>query len=214
MGKIYCISGLGVDFRLFRNISIKCHTLVYLPWVPCDSKDGLPSYAMKMMQQVKEKNPVILGYSLGGMMAIEIGKLVPTSNIFLVSSAKTRTELGYRNELLKWVAGTKIVPTYMRYAPDFMLLYLLGARTEDEKKLIREVVRDSDPSFVRSCINMLLTWENESYPANITHIHGTDDKVIRSANVHPDHWIKGGTHIMIYNRADEINKIISARLSE
>lgn len=213
MDKIYCISGLGTDNRILGNLKIKNHELIYIPWVPYESKDDMKSYAMKMARQVKEKNPLLLGYSFGGMLAAEIGKQVATRRIFLVSSAKTRAELGYRGNFLKWLALKEIIPSFVFTTPDFFQLHFLGAKTGQEKKLLCQLIRETNPAFVRGCINIMLGWENESYPPNVTHIHGTDDKVIRPANVHPDYWIKGGSHIMIYNRADEVNKIIDDCLS-
>ena len=213
MQRIYCISGLGADHRLFKNLSIEHYELVPLPWAPYDRTDNMSSYADKMAKNIPGENAIIIGLSFGGMLAIEIAKKHPAWKIFLVSSAKTTSELGYNSSFLRWVSRKEVIPSIFFNRPSFIRLFLLGAQNAEEKKLISLIMRNSDRDFNRWSVNTLLTWNNLTYPQNITHIHGTSDKVIRPANVHPDHWIEKGSHIMIYNRAREVSKIISHCLS-
>ena len=96
--------------------------------------------------------------------------------------------------------------------PNRFLFERFGAKTKEEKELLRAILEDTDPHFVKWAMNALLSWQNETVPGNITHIHGTADHIILPDNIKPDYWIAGGTHMMIYNRADEINKIINSNL--
>ena len=209
MQPIYCISGLAADHRLFGNLSIPGYHLVPLPWVPNTREDNMSRYAQKMIKGITNERAIIIGLSFGGMLALEIAKQHPDWKIFIISSAKTSAELGYNSSLLRWVSDKELVPAVLFNIPHFLSLYRLGAHTTAEKKLLRAVIRDGDPAFTRWSINTLLNWNNQVYTDNITHIHGSNDKVILSANVQPDHWIEGGSHIMIYNRAAEVSKIIS-----
>ena len=68
------------------------------------------TYATKMAQIIIEPNPIIIGFSFGGMLATELAKQHPDWKIFIISSAKTRAELGYDNNLLKWVSRNEIIP--------------------------------------------------------------------------------------------------------
>lgn len=213
MKQIFCISGLGADQRLFQHLSIPGYELVPLKWKRHTVRDNMGSYAAKMVSHITAKHAIVLGLSFGGMLAVEIGKQNPAWKIFLVSSAKTTAELGYDSVFLKWISQKEIIPSGLITKPNFISLALLGAKTGEEKKLITDVMNDADPAFYRWSINTLLNWDNHTYPQGVVHIHGTGDKVIRPANVHPKYWIGGGTHIMIYNRAREVSKIISESLS-
>ncbi len=214
MKNIYCISGLGADHRLFMNISVPGYNLVPVPWVPLDAQDEMSGYAMKMAKTIPEKGPIILGLSLGGMLAIEIAKAMPVGKVIIVSSAKTRAELGYDNMFFRLFGRAGILPEAIINRTSSLQLYFLGAQSEDDRQLLKAVIRDADPVFVKRAVDMLLRWENASIPDRITHIHGTGDRTIRPSNVHPDHWVEGGSHIMIYNRADEINKLLAGCLAE
>ena len=69
------------------------------------------------------------------------------------------------------------------------------------------------PGFVRWSLKAVVLWNNTDYPPNIIHIHGTADNIIPPTNVKPDYWVEGGTHIMVYNRSADVNRIISHCLS-
>lgn len=211
---IYCISGLGADHQFFGKLSIPGYELVPLPWLPFDKDDNMRTYAAKMAARIHDDKAVIIGLSFGGMLAVEMGKMFPAWKIFLVSSAKTSAELGYDLGILRWISKKKIVPNYFITKPTFLTLHQLGVTTPEEKKMMGQIMRHSDPDFYRWCLDTLLHWNNYSYPTNVIHIHGTQDKVIRPANVRPDYWIEGGSHIMIFNRAAEVSKIISDCLSK
>lgn len=95
MTTIYCISGIGADERIFRRLNIPGVVLQHIKWVEPGKNDTIATYAQKLLPQIPEENPVLLGVSFGGMVAIEINKLVPVRQIFLVSSSKTKNEIPF-----------------------------------------------------------------------------------------------------------------------
>lgn len=213
MKKIHCISGLGADERIFKNLSIPGVELVHVPWAPFDRHDELPCYAQKMSAQIKEKNPTIIGLSFGGMLSMEIAKLRQVDKIFAISTAKTKGELVQgTGGFLKFLILHEVIPASMFTAPNFVIANRFGAKTGKEKRLLADILMDTDPYFVKWAMKALLLWQNDVVPKQAIHIHGTADKIILPINIKPDHWIEGGTHMMVYNRADEINKIIAAHL--
>ena len=210
--RIYCISGLGADHTIFRNLSVNNCELVPVHWVPFKEQDNVCSYAQKVSAQIKEEHPIILGLSFGGMLAVEMAKIRATDKVILVSSAKSRDELGEPPGLLKWIIKNGLLPANFLTIPNPVILERFGAATGEEKKLISGIMRRSDGHFMKWALRALLTWNNAVIPRNITHVHGTADKIIPPDNVHPDHWIDGGSHIMVYDRAAEISKIIADTL--
>lgn len=210
--KIYCISGLGADHRFFTKLSIPGYTLVPVPWVPHSEDDTLPTYAMKMYASIPEEHPTIIGLSFGGMLATEIHKKVPQTRVMLVSSAKTKGELGYDSALLRWLSRAEVIPAAWFVDPNAFILFMLGAETDEEKAMFREMISAGDPSFVKWCAHAILHWENETVPEGLFHVHGTADRVIRPGNVQPDKWVKDGSHIMIYNRPEAVAQALADHL--
>ncbi len=210
MNKIYCISGLGADHRIFKKLRINDYQLVPLPWVAHSANDTIATYAIKMAQQILEPMPIILGVSFGGMVALEISKVIPTKAIIIVSSAKSQAELPYNG--IFWKMLVSLLPHQFFTLPNPLIIRLFGAKTSEEKKLIGDIFRESDGRFVKWSLKAILNWHNHSVPQNLLQIHGTNDLIIPGRNVSTNHWIQGGSHIMIYNQAEQISEIINQEL--
>jgi esterase/lipase len=211
MRNIYCISGLGADERVFKRLSINGN-LHFLPWVAFDKYDDLPCYAQKMATSIPEKNPTILGLSFGGMIATEIAKMMPVKQVFLVSTAKTKEEIPDMNSFIAFLVDHHLMPYGLFKKPTPMLYERFGAETEDAKKMLDAIMQNTDTKFLGWALKAILNWQNTVIPSGIIHTHGTNDKIIPPANVTADYWIKDGSHMMIYNQADDVSAIINSYL--
>jgi pimeloyl-ACP methyl ester carboxylesterase len=210
---IYCISGLGADERIFKKLHINGHELKHISWPEFDRYDELPCYAQKVSVLIPDENPIILGLSFGGMLAVEIGKMRPVKQLILISSAKTANELTKFGGLLRKLIVTQVLPAFIYKMPSDRMYDMFSAQTEEDKELLRGILKDSDGQFMRWAMKAVTLWRNQTYPEPIMHIHGTADKIIPAQPVLPDHWIEGGGHMMVYNRADEINAILNKELN-
>lgn len=214
MKKIYCLSGLGADERIFAHLAVPGVELVHVKWVPHHRHDDLPAYAAKMSQLIPGESPTIIGLSFGGMLATEIAKIRPVEKVIIISSAKTRFELPVMGGILGWLMSLPIIPSFIYTIPNFYVDKLFGAYTHEEKELLHGIIRDANGHFVKWALRAVHTWRNETVPKHLVHIHGTADNILSSERSKPSYWIEGGTHIMIYNRAAEINAIIAAELAK
>src|SRR5215831_20744668 len=91
--RIYCISGLGTDEKVFHNLEIDGYSLEYLPWITHNKNETLRDYSLRMAEQINDSQPVILGLSLGAMIGIEIARHKPVKKLIIISGVKTRREL-------------------------------------------------------------------------------------------------------------------------
>lgn len=214
MTNIYCISGLGADQRVFTKLSIPGAVLQPVHWVPFDKHDEIPCYAQKMSATIKEENPIILGLSFGGMIAAEIAKMRPVRQVFLVSSAKDRTELPPVSNLVKFLAHTHLLPVFIMKFPSSQIYERFGVETIEEKALLMDILKKTDNSFSQWAARAIIDWQSTTHTDNIIHIHGTADRMIPPELVRPTHWVQGGTHFMIYRRAAEVSALIAQHLPE
>lgn len=213
MKNIYCISGLGADERIFMNLRIKDVHLVHIPWPEYDEHDELACYAQKVSALIKEENPIVMGVSLGGMIGVEITKMRAVKKLILISSAKTKSELppydGWFGKLMK----SNILPPFAYKTPNPLLLDRFGVESDKDDTIIRLILRDSDGHFMKWAMRAVALWQNETFKEPVTHIHGTNDRMIFPENVNAEHWIEGGGHMIVFNRADEISHIINDELA-
>ncbi|MFT3678698.1 MAG: alpha/beta hydrolase [Ferruginibacter sp.] len=208
MKTIYLISGLGADERIFSRLKISGHKIVHLPWLTPLKNETIRDYAKRMSEHIKEPNPVIAGLSFGGMMSIEISKLVNPSKIILISSIPSFHQLPRWMRLAGLFKLNRILP--MR---SFRILQPIedrnmGVETPEDKILVRHYRKTVDQVYLNWAINQVLNWKNDWQPPVVYHIHGTRDRIFPSAKLSPTHKIQGGGHFMVYNRAEEVSRLI------
>jgi len=214
MKRIYCISGLGADQRVFQKLQIPGAELVPVAWPALDRQDDMPGYAQKILAQIPEQDPTLIGVSFGGMLSVEIVKQLPMARAIIVSSAKTQDELPPLSGFIQFLFRANLVPVGLFKNFHSLIAARFGPGTRESKKLLMSIVNDTDTDFMKRAFQAMLGWENDEVPPGVVHIHGTADRLIPPDRIKPDQWIEGGTHFMIYDRAAEISRIIVSQLAE
>lgn len=212
--KIYCIPGFGTDEKIFTHLHLNAQ-LEFINWLHPQKTETLQDYAKRMAAKIQEDNPIIIGVSFGGMLAIEMSKLFPVKKIFIISSVKNRNELPTQYKWAGFLKLNKLFP--VKKIVESELAYKiankrLGAITPEEKEFANQYRRFADIDYTNWSFDKILNWNNQSYPTNITHIHGDYDQIFPIKYVHPTHIIAKGSHMIIYNRADEISHIINQEI--
>src|SRR6185312_11284822 len=93
MKHIYVISGFGADERVFSKLDFGDNDVHFIQWQVPEKDETLASYAERLAKEIVYPNPILIGLSFGGMMAIEIAKLIPIEKVILISSIRDRYEL-------------------------------------------------------------------------------------------------------------------------
>ncbi|MFP5082110.1 alpha/beta fold hydrolase [Pedobacter sp. JCM 36344] len=207
---IYLIYGLGANRRAFRKLKfsedLNC---IYLDWILPLPNETLASYALRLSKSIDTSKPFyLIGLSFGGMLTTEIAKQLNPLHAFLISSAAVFNELPWYFKTAGKLRLERIVPFNLMKTCNSIGLKFLGAKTQDEKLLLKQLIVDSDPRFIKWALTCILNWRNTIRPSNLTCIHGNADRLLPIRYINPDFVIDGGSHFMVYARADEIMKII------
>ena len=210
--RVYLISGLGADRRAFRKLRFPVDLeLVHLDWIPALKGESLQNYAMRLAEKIDTSNPFYLvGLSFGGMLATEISKQLKPIHTFLISSTPTFKELPWYYRLAGNLNLQKLVPLALLKKANGIGLKIMGASSPEERKLLQQLVLDSDPVFMKWALTCILTWRNLERPVNLTQLHGTGDYILPAKYTKPDFTIKGAGHFMVYVNATEINSFIES----
>jgi pimeloyl-ACP methyl ester carboxylesterase len=210
---IYCISGLGADFRIFSKLRINGAILHPITWQIPEAGETLPAFARRLSQQIHHENPVLLGVSFGGMISTEISKILPVQKTIIISSCKIRNELPYYLRVAGNAGLHKVVPYWLVTKNKYLNRFIFDTQSrEEELYLKRMMLADTNMTFMKRSVNMILNWQNREYPKNIVHIHGEKDKLLLPSSVRPDYWVPDGGHFMIWNMADKIGNIIQSEI--
>jgi pimeloyl-ACP methyl ester carboxylesterase len=205
----YFISGLAADGKMFRSISLpEGYTQKHLDWIPPLKKESLEHYAWRMGQMIDHSHPfVIIGLSLGGMLASEISRQYMPAKTILISSIPCSAHLPSYLRVLGMLKIHKIVPvSFFKFAA--ILKRKISITKSEDKRLITETIRLSEPSFIRWGMDAVLGWKAKKPPASYVHIHGSLDEILPILFTKPTHVIKGAGHLMVLTRAKELNKIL------
>lgn len=211
---IYCIPGFGADERIFSKLTINAN-LKFINWLNPSRNETLPSYVGRMSAMIDEEEPIIIGVSFGGMIALEIAKTRAIKQMFLVSSVKCCKELPGKMKLVGKLRLNKIFPlkNIQRNQRFFKIANRrLGAFTAEEQEFANAYRKNVNSDYLTWSSNQIVNWKNTAYPQNIIHIQGDRDLVFPIKNLTPTHIIKGGTHMMVVNRPQEVSNIINAHL--
>jgi len=206
MQKVYFISGLGADKRAFSLLDLSFCEPVFIDWINPLKNESLEKYALRLRQQIKDEHPIIVGVSFGGMLASEMAKADSRMKVIIIASNKTADEFPSYLRIAKHIPVYKWLPG--KLLKTSRLNWMLGAKGVEQKKLLRAILADSDPAFLKWAIGAIVNWKMKTIPSNVKHIHGTADKLLPFRYVKADFKIPGGTHLMSINRPEEVTDLL------
>lgn len=205
---IYCFSGLGADYRAFQFIDFAEHNVIHVPWIDPVSNETLESYANRLGDIISTNEPfVLIGLSFGGMLALEISKTKKPHQLILISSIVAHSEKPARMKIAGKLKLYQFVPKKYFTRPNRIAYSLFGTKTAQEKELLDQILKDSDPDFIRWALNSISQWKNKEKLA-CKRIHGTDDRIFPIKNLSIDVAIEGGGHLMVVSHSKEVGKAI------
>lgn len=210
--KIYGISGLGADKRVFQYLQLNCK-FIPIDWIPPLEKESIENYSLRLAKAINTKEDFgILGVSFGGLVATEISIQLNPKLTVLISTAETQQEL---RSIYRFFGKTGIIdwlPKQLFDPPRFLAHWVFGTQ---QKKLLNAILDDTDLGFAKWAIQALLTWKNTKAINNpCLKISGTKDKLIPPSCSKNTVLIENGAHFMIVDRADEISEIINRELEK
>jgi len=208
--RAYFISGLGADKKAFQRIKLpESYEPVYLDWIPPQKSESLSSYARRFSSLIKNDDAfVLIGLSFGGMLACELARLRNPLKTIIISSIACSDELPWYFKRAARIGLHKYVPIGLLKAGT-MLKNMMGTVSREDKAIIYNYLKFADPALIRWSMHAIVNWEQHERLADIVHIHGSRDHLLPLKYIRPDYIIQNGGHLMVFNRADEVNKILN-----
>jgi pimeloyl-ACP methyl ester carboxylesterase len=212
---IYLIPGQGSDSRIFGNFAVgEEFELVNIEYFTPAKGTSMKEFAIELSKQIDTTRKfIIIGVSLGGMLATEMTDFLNPEKTIIISSAKCRLELPGRYKI------QKCLPVYKLFSPKAIKQgsFVMQPLVEPDRSVCEEtfeaMLESKDPLFLKRTIEMIMKWDRKSYSKKIVHIHGNNDNTIPIRNVKCDYLIEHGSHMMMLTRSEEINLIIGRELA-
>jgi pimeloyl-ACP methyl ester carboxylesterase len=211
---MFLIPGLGADKRIYKNIKLGDAEVTYTDWLEPHPTDTLSSYAQRLIDEYHiTPGSIVIGNSLGGMLAVEIANKIKLDKVILISSIKTIDEAPFYFKLFKWFPIYKLIPGSLFAKMGGLIAPLFGKMYSVDAYLFNSMLQNTSPVFIKWAMGAVLNWQNKTVPPCLYHITGDKDLIFNYKKIINPTIVKGGTHIMIFDRAKEINKILTDILS-
>ena len=210
MKPIYLFGGIGADHRVFDYLDLSPYEKVPVVWIAPLKEETIEDYAKRLLTQIPTSKPILMGVSFGGMIAMELGKLIETEKIILISSVRTREDLPGH---FKWIDRINrhiaISPAVLKKSQR-IACWFFSVKEKWEKDLLCSIIQDTNDDFLVWAIEKLTHWENEKRLENVVKIHGTKDRLLPITTA--DYKVEKGGHFMVINRAREISDVLKGLL--
>ncbi len=210
--KIYLIPGLGYDCRIFDNLDLQEFDVTRINWIEPTGNERIHEYANRLWSTLEKSNErkILIGHSLGGIVAQEIASSNQIEKVILISSIKSRKELPLYFKLVKPFRlerffTRKICLKTVKYWGKYH-----GLGPEEDQLLFKSMIGNQTNFYLQWALRELSAWQEPKLTqTKVVHIHGTNDKTLPYRLVkNPDYIIEKGSHVCVIKRVEIITEII------
>jgi len=209
--KIYLIPGLGADKRMYhRQLAIFPEAEVLEYFLP-EKMETISAYAKRLSEKIDTNSPfVLIGTSLGGIISMELSRILTPHKIILIASVKNRKELPLFIRSMKYLKLHRTLSgeTFKRF--NKFMVKRLDSRNDSEAAQIIKAMTDDVPSeFIEWAIDAVVKWNPElPHSQDVIHIHGTNDQLFPISKIKNALQIENGSHIMNMTMSKEVNRLL------
>ncbi|MFC5195681.1 MULTISPECIES: YqiA/YcfP family alpha/beta fold hydrolase [Bizionia] len=199
---VYFMPGLAASSTIFEYIKLpesdfKIHLL---EWQIPEENETLTNYALRMVNQITEKNVALIGVSFGGVLVQEMSKHLKIKRLIIISSIKSKKEMPKRMKIMRATKAFKLFPASLMGNMDVLAKYAFGETVKKRVALYKKYLSVTDPRYINWAVKEMICWNQNKAPENIIHIHGSLDNVFPYRHIKNCITIDKGTHIMILNK--------------
>jgi len=184
-------------------------------WIPCDKKEDLGSYALRLIDDYEIKdNDIVVGLSFGGLLAQEISNITGQRNVILISSFRDKNDLKFPfRQALNAGLQKLFLPIRVPWV-DELVANMLNSGTSDSKHVLKEMLTATDYHLMKWSLQQIAGTNGlENKNVVVHNIIGDRDRIVRLWRNNTTYFVKGGSHFMVYDRADEVTEIIRGIVS-
>lgn len=212
--KIYQISGLGANEKVFKNLRmLPDFEPVNIPWLQPEKDETLQHYTERMAEKINTNEDFLLmGVSFGGMIVKEMNRFLDPKFNFLISTIKDRSEMPAYMRFSSHTGLHKIVPPVFLTSDNFLSYSLFRKLYSTKLPDLKEIFEFRDHYYLKWSMDRIVNWQNNVEMKNYIHFHGDKDMVFPFSKIHDAVEIQDGTHVMIMRRAKLISELINNKL--
>lgn len=196
----YILPGMGATSRMYAGPWRGIRDAYFIDWPAYGGEATLADLARSLINSYPiSRHDCVIGTSMGGMVALEIDKLIGLRSVFLVAGAVHPDELKPLSRAFLPFVSRSIIKTTQRLAAF-------------SRQLVQNMYATSDPDFIVAMSRAIRSWPGYgSRTGNVFRIHGRKDRIIAC----PDDCaiIEDGGHLIAITHARTCVDFITAHLA-
>lgn len=216
--RLYLLSGHGSDERLFQALDFPGWEEVYLPFLIPEKGETMATYARRMAAQVDTTRPfVLMGVSLGGMVAVEMTEYLHPQGLVLIASAQQRADLPWRYRFQTRLPLYQLLPGRWLRAMGSWVQPLFEPGSRAHRELCRSMVLDKDPRLMKRGIHLIIQWQRPQPPEGlpVLHLHGPKDTTLPLRAIQSPHEVvPQASHMMALLLPEEVEQRVKPFLRQ
>lgn len=204
---VYLIPGLGTDRRLFSRLQLGDVRPRFLEWPAYTRGSTLRGIAEGLASMVDRSRPhVLVGVSMGGMVAQELACITRPERVVLISSITGPEEFPVLLRFAKATGAHKLISD-LTVRASWPLRRPFGVKDRGIAALLCEMAFAQGGRQIRRGTDAILRWEGSRWNGPLVRIHGDADRVLPLQR-QVDHVVRGGAHTIVISRAEEVSRLL------
>lgn len=214
--KIFCLTGLGANELAFAKLGDLPYEKVLVPWMKNLKGESLYDYAQRLIDKYEIKQQdVLVGLSFGGLVCQYIACQVGTHKLILVSSFRDKNDLSLVFNVGLNTKLYTVLPARRIAILDEIIANFLNSGTPSSKPVIKEMLKVTDYDLMHWSIEQIAQCSRQNLPnTKILSLMGNKDRIMKEWVEEYTILIEGGSHFMVYEKADEVTNCIRSFLKE
>jgi pimeloyl-ACP methyl ester carboxylesterase len=206
----YLIPGMGADKRLFQNFHLPKGRVHHLDWIKHGNSSNLAEYASLMADRITTKRNIVIGSSMGGMVTVEIAKIIKPLGAVLVSAPSGRHEFPQSlKSLSKLRLHRALNPKQVMKVSKLCDLFM-GFKSREQRAMFYDMLENNGADFLHFSVGAVLEWSNTTPPpVPFIQILGSNDKLFNQSKIRNAIMLDGSGHFTAFERGAEVSKIIT-----
>lgn len=204
----YLIPGMGANRRLYENYHLpgKIHVL---EWEYAKGAQTLGDYARYIAPKINTKNNVLVGSSMGGMLAVELSRIIQPLLTVLISAPIGRQQFPRSLKALDTMGIHRALTPNALFKLTKLCDTFMGFKTKEQRTMFYEMMQSNGPEFLHYSVNAVLGWKNVTPPdGSYIQVLGDKDQLFDATKIPGAIVLKGSGHFSTYEKSEEICSVI------
>jgi pimeloyl-ACP methyl ester carboxylesterase len=205
----YLIPGMGANAQLYAQFQLpgEMHAL---DWPAHGTARTLADYAHILAEQIKTTHNVLVGSSMGGMVATELSHLVRPQATILLSAPCGRHQFPAGLKALDRLGLHKALGPQQLYRLAHAADLFMGFKNQEDRQRFYDMLQTNGPEFLHFSVRAVLAWRHAAPPTGpYIHVLGSLDRLFKSQKIPHSVVVRGAGHFATHEKSELICKLIA-----